>query len=365
MTHGIVAGEVILASESTMLNLCREHTKSCTRNHRARLHTRKAQESPSLGWKKCGCPIYASGTLKDGFLRKNTGYTTWEEAERQATQWEQAGTWSDPVPSTPTPTRAVESATPSQAEPAGGTGTAAGPNLTTIEDAVTAFIAKCERRGIQTSTYQKYKTFTNQFRTYCDGKGYVTTRQLKVGDGELFYATWQDGPRAAGRKLERFRRMVRFWKKQAWIEHDLGVFDIEPPIGANEPADQFPYTDDELDRFYTACDEIGERQWINQIGSHVWSGQDVKHFIILSIWTGLRISDLALFDVKESLKVSPDAADVFIKAKKNGKRLYTWVPDAVRDMLLERQAKYGDKIFQLGESDRLDTVTDLWRRKQS
>jgi acetyl/propionyl-CoA carboxylase alpha subunit len=30
------------------------------------LHTRKAEELPSRGWKKCGCPIYASGTLKDG-----------------------------------------------------------------------------------------------------------------------------------------------------------------------------------------------------------------------------------------------------------------------------------------------------------
>ena len=29
-----------------------------------------------MGWKKCGCPIYASGTLKDGFQRKKTGYTT-------------------------------------------------------------------------------------------------------------------------------------------------------------------------------------------------------------------------------------------------------------------------------------------------
>jgi integrase len=329
-----------------MLNLYREHTKSCTQKRRARQHSRKAEEAPSLGWKKCGCPIYASGTLKDGFQRKKTGYTTWAEAEAQATKWEQAGSWSGRVPS-------VAPITPAESDPGK---TSSG---TTIEEAVKAFLAKCERRGIQGPTYRKYKTFTKQFRTYCDGKGYLSPGQLQVGDGELFYATWNDGARAAGRKLERFRRMVKFWKKQGWIEQDLGVFDIDTPIGANEPADQFPYTDDELEMLYKACDRVGEVKWKNHLGTHSWHGRDVKDFMVLSIFTGLRISDVSTFDVSKRL----DGNDIFIRAMKNGKRLYTWVPDWVRDILVDRQKRFGAKIFKVGESDVLHTVTAGWRTK--
>jgi integrase len=159
--------------------------------------------------------------------------------------------------------------------------------------------------------------------------------------------------------LERFRKLVKFWQKQQWISHDLGVYDIQPPIGANEAAERFPFTDDELERFYRACDELGEVRWMNGFGTRSWSGQDVKDFIILSIYTGLRISDVGTFDVAERL----DGNDIFIRAKKNGKRLYTWVPDWVRDILLDRQRRLGSKIFQLGESERLETITDLWRRK--
>jgi integrase len=328
-----------------LLNLYREHTRNCTQKRRARLHSRKAEEAPSLGWKKCGCPIYASGTLKDGFQRKKTGYTTWAEAERQATQWQQAGSWSGPVPP-------VAPGTPT--EP--GLRQASG---TTIEEGLKAFLAKCERRGIQEPTYRKYKTFAKQFRAYCDGKGYISTGQLQVGDGELFYATWKDGARAAGRKLERFRRMVKFWKKQGWMEHDLGVFDIDTPIGANEPADQFPYTDDELEMFYKACDQVGEMKWNNHLGTHSWHGRDVKDFMVLSLFTGLRISDVSTFDVSKRL----NGNDIFIRAMKNGKRLYTWVPDWVRDILLDRQKRFGAKIFKVGESEVLHTVTAGWRTK--
>jgi len=140
-----------------MLNLYREHTKNCTRHYRARLHTRKAQESSSLGWKKCGCPVYASGTLKDGFQRKKTSYTTWAEAEAQATKWEQAGSWSGPVPP------AASSAPP---EPGPGKGSG-----TTIEEGVKAFLAKCERRAFRSLQTASTKRSPNSFELTVMEKG--------------------------------------------------------------------------------------------------------------------------------------------------------------------------------------------------
>lgn len=130
------------------LNLYREHTGTCSQKRRVRLHTRKAEESPRFGWRKCDCPIYASGTLGDGFKRRKTGSTTWPEAEAVVKEWEQAGAWAASL---------FGSVLKAELEPLNA------PSAKKIEDALNAFIARCEGRKIQDSTLRKYKTFAKQF----------------------------------------------------------------------------------------------------------------------------------------------------------------------------------------------------------
>src|SRR5437879_1287961 len=108
------------------LNLYREHNGGCSQKRAPRLHTRKAQESPRYGWKKCDCLIYASGTLADGFMRRNTGCWQWQEAEQTAAAWERAGRWSAP-----------NAAAKVEAEPRVDAGV-------TVEEATKAFLLKCE-----------------------------------------------------------------------------------------------------------------------------------------------------------------------------------------------------------------------------
>lgn len=332
------------------LNLYRLCGAACTQKRKPGTRTRKPQEAPSLGWKKCHCPIYASGTLNGLFNRKNTDKVTWDEAEQKADLWEKAGSWTLAL-TTPAPVPVVVPATASSKTE--------GFSPIEIEKGLAAYIAKCQLKSIKLPTLRKYKTLTKQFQAYANSRGYVLTSQLTENDAEAFYSTWKDKPRAAGKKLERFRRLVRYWMKKKWITHDLGLFDIEKPIGANEPADQNPFTDDEMHWLYEACRELEPVTWKNHYGSGAWDGDDVQDFILLSVYTGLRISDVALFDVKERMQGN----NIFIRAKKNNRRLFTWVPDWVRDRMLDRQAKYGPKIFMMSESTRLDTVTDLWRRK--
>lgn len=151
-----------------------------------RLHTRKAEEAPRFGWKKCDCPIYASGTLRDGFRRRRAGCTSWPEAEAVVKEWEAAGAWAA------SPFGAVLKAEPEQPNT---------PSLKSIEEALSAFIAKRKGRRIRDSTLRKYETFAKRFQAFCDRRGYVTTAQLTATDAELFYATWKDGPKSAGKKL--------------------------------------------------------------------------------------------------------------------------------------------------------------------
>jgi integrase len=332
-----------IANSTMTLNLYRKHSKKCSQNRPEKSHNRKAEEAKRLGWKKCDCPIYATGTLSDGFNRKNTKKTEWEEAEALAEAWVRVGVWSgSPVVAAPTEFQTSNS-------------------RTTVEHGVSTFLAKCAGRQIQPTTLRKIKTYAKQFTEFCAEKGYVNIDQLQFGDGDLFYGTWKDGPKAAGKKLGRFRKMVKLWMKSGWLTHDLGVSDIELPMGANEGADREPFTDDELEAIYKACDEIGTVVWENHTGKHSWCGEDLKDFIMLKVHTGLRISDAATFDAGKRLDAKPNS--VFLRAKKNGYRLYTWIPDPVLNRLQDRRKKYGNKIFQTGKSERLDTITDMWRRK--
>ena len=72
-----------------------------------------------------------------------------------------------------------------------------------------------------------------------------------------------------------------------------------------------PFSDDELKRMYEACETKYGRQeikWSRVIhGARVevqyarynskWSGQDLADFISVSVYTGLRISDVTTFHI--------------------------------------------------------------------
>ena len=123
-------------------------------------------------------------------------------------------------------------------------------------------------------------------------------------------------------------------------------------------ANKVPFTDEQLAELIEACDQIDARRWGNRHGSGEWTGQDLKDFIWLSVYTGLRISDVVLFDMDRV-----HGNEVFLRAKKNGGDVFTYIPEWLRDRLLERAKKYGNRPFMIGGTRLLDTVIDTWRQR--
>ena len=105
------------------LNLYRRHGSHCAGGRD--LHDRTYEpDELRRGWRKCACPIYASGTLDERFRRKNTEAVAWPEAKAIAAEWERAGSWGE------TGFKPVASGLP---EPAEGI-----PQRTTIAEALSA-----------------------------------------------------------------------------------------------------------------------------------------------------------------------------------------------------------------------------------
>jgi integrase len=323
------------------LKLYRRHRTECESGHPEDTRSGEFEEG-RRGWKKCACLIHVSGTLGGKFNRKQTGKSNWDEAKALVATWETADAWHGKPVVQPTPEPQAETQ----------------PKRITIADAVKVFLSNREGARIAPATLRKYRTFTKQLTAFADSSGYVMLDQFTSGDIDVFYCGWNLGARAKGKRLGTLRAFFRFCMNRKWLAENPISTDIKPPIGANRVANKAPYTDDELQRIIDACDRLGEVAWTNGRESGVWTGDDVKDFIWVMVYTGLRISDVGLFNMNR-LKGN----EVFLRAKKNGGEVFAYIPDWLRDRLNTRARRCGTRPFVVGHSDRLETVTDMWRRK--
>src|SRR5579871_5345428 len=74
------------------LNLYRRHRAECEGGHPEESRSGEFEER-SKKWKRCGCVIFAAGTLDGQFRRRQTGKTSWDHAKEVAAAWEAAGRW--------------------------------------------------------------------------------------------------------------------------------------------------------------------------------------------------------------------------------------------------------------------------------
>ncbi len=325
------------------LHLYRRHRRGCKGGHPEE-HLSSEFDERKKGWRRCECPIFTSGTLGKRYRRQSTGEWDWELARRVVAALEQSRQWD----------AATTSAVPESSVPAASSPQA---SRTTIDEASKAFLARCENRAVADATLRKYKTFAKQLLAFSEARGHVHVDQLSVTEMDLFYASWKDGPRSKAKKLDRLKAFVRFCRKRRWLADDI-TEDLRAPQGSSLPAAKAPFTDDELARIYAACDQFGGPVPPGP-GYRPWGGEDAKDFIMLSVYTGLRISDVATFNISERLSGN----DVFLRMHKTKKQLYTWIPDWLVLRLRDREKRKGAFIFRDGESSLLRTVTEQWRRK--
>lgn len=207
------------------------------------------------------------------------------------------------------------------------------------------------------ATLRKYKTFIKQLSAYCGSRGVIYIDQLTIDDMDRFFASWKDGPQAKARKLDRLRAFTKFCLRRKWIADNIAD-DLQSPQGSSESANKSPFTDDELTSIYSACDTFGP-PISGGPGSRSWGGEDARDFVMLAVYTGLRISDICLFDITKRLHGN----DVFLRMHKTKKELFTWIPDWLVARLRAREESHGPHIFLVGKSMNVRTVTEQWRRR--
>jgi hypothetical protein len=249
------------------LRLYRRHSLGCKAGHPVDFRSGKFEES-RRGWKRCACPIVASGTLHGVFSRKNTGHYEWEQAEAAAAALEATSSWDgSPVNAAPPP------------EPA------APPQRTTVADAILVYLANREAANLAPASLRKYGVFARKIQAFANDRGYVLLDQFTKADIDIFYSTSKLGIRSKAKLLETLRTFFRFCCNRDLLAKSPVSSDLKPPIGANRMANKLPFTDEQLDDIIKACDHLEDQKWGNRHGSGLWTGEDVKDFIWLMSYT--------------------------------------------------------------------------------
>ena len=71
------------------LNLYRRHGSTFA-GKQALLEMSYESDESRRSWRKCLCPIYASGTIGGKFKRKNTEQVEWSHAKAVAAEWDKS-----------------------------------------------------------------------------------------------------------------------------------------------------------------------------------------------------------------------------------------------------------------------------------
>jgi integrase len=336
------------------LNLYRRHGSNCIGGRPLHAMTYESDET-RRGWKNCFCPIYASGTVQGSFKRKNTERTAWTDAKAASVVWE-TSSWSGEVPAPVLPVPATVA-----------------PAKATIDRATQAFLA--EHAGISSSnTQKKYRLILKKLTAYSETKGYVLIEQWGPIDVREFRISWGVSPLTATKNMTVVKSFFEFVVHNEWITRNPARL-VKEVRGRGDGSDKerIPFSDDELKRMFEACETKYGKQEVKwsrivhhkpALGDYVrynykWTGQDLADFISVSVYTGLRISDVCTFHISR-LK---DSGECHVRTTKTGKKVYTWLPTWLQERLRQRAEKQGPLLFGEHTTKDSNVVTDVWRRK--
>ncbi len=143
-----------------MLTLYRRHKPTCP-------HFAEGRH-----YHHCKCRIWVDGILGGKEIRQSLGLRDWTRANKKVQEWE------------------AEEQITERVAPA------------SLVDAWKSLLADLVARKLSDSTIRKYKLLERQMKAFAESVGLLFLPEFDLDTLSKFRATWKDGPRTAGKKLE-------------------------------------------------------------------------------------------------------------------------------------------------------------------
>jgi integrase/recombinase XerD len=293
-----------------MLTTYRRHKRTCHNFGKTR---REAQ-------RKCTCKFWAQGVLGGREVRVSLDTRDSKKASEKVHEWEAKE-------------RIVDRGA-----------------AVTLAEAWTSMLADLEARKLSHQTIRKYKLLERQMKAYGEERGLSMLAQFDLDVLSKFRATWKDGPRTAGKKLERLRAFFRFAHERQWVENNPATR-IKLPKVSIRPT--MPLTHDEMVKILTACDGLLATTPVEgRLNAH-----RLKTLVLLMRYTGMRVSDAATLTTDRL-----DGKRLFLYTQKTGVPVYTVLPDSVLRALEATPRVTDTGYFWSGQGKR-ETVVCHWQMR--
>lgn len=278
---------------------------------RLKLYRRHIDACPHKGkgiaFDRCKCPIWIRGTWAGEPIRKSLDVDSWAKAEELKQQIE-AGK------------------RPEQ------------PKITSVKDAIAAYVSDCESRQLSRRTIGKYRTLTTRFEDWSALHHLRELRDWSQEQADAFRASWKGSGITLSKTLELARVMCRFWHDRGWVERNWFKA-IKPPKIKDNP--RLPFADEEVQKILSKAKDDRELA-----------------FLLTLRHTGLRIGDASLLRTSHFSE-----GRIYIPATQKAKTPVSVVIPPNLVSLLKALPAPGGYFFLRGESLHPHSTSDAWRKR--
>ncbi len=339
------------------LNLYRRHSR-CKSKYPDQSFTTQAEERKArkAGREVCDCAIHISGVLATKFDRKSTKQTDWDQAYAVGERWEAHGSWEGLPPRLALEPTVIPHSGPSE-----------------IETAAAAFLARYDNGESRPNTHKKYKEVIGKVRAWARDRGLTRLAQFTKLEAEGMRASWKVGPTTKTNQISTVKTFFKYCVGHAGLTtgNPMDNIDAGPNTVAkrtrNKKTQKYGFTDAEITLMCGTARTLYGKQLFDrgdiQLDAskmfRVWTGEDLIDFIKVSIYTGLRISDIVTFHAS---RLRPDGT-VFLRTIKNEEDVCLPLPTEIKLIIARRAIDVGPYIFGTHTTEDLNVITDLWRRK--
>jgi hypothetical protein len=198
------------------------------------------------------------------------------------------------------------------------------PVVTTIEDAVSAYLADEKSCNLSKETTKQSKTlFEKQLLPWAKHRGLIRVHDLTVPELVIFRSTWGNNGLTTNRKLSRLAGFFSFCIQNGWL-NDNPALKIKRATVASIPTGWFP--NPEFQRIVDAT--YAYRDW--QGGHDFYARADrIRALILLMRWSGLAIQDAVTLE-RDRLS---EGDKLFLDRVETGVPVFVPVPPDVLAML--------------------------------
>jgi integrase/recombinase XerD len=206
-------------------------------------------------------------------------------------------------------------------------------------------------RGSLIETIRKYELLKSRMTAFAADKGLTLLADFDVDTLSRFRSTWKDGPRTAGKTLERLRSFFRFAHDRNWTESNPATR-LKLPRVPLRPT--MPLTRADTLKLLAACE--ASLQKTKQPAANV-NALRLKTLVLLMRYSGMRISDAVTLTTDRL-----DGNRLFLYTQKTGVPVHTVLPESVLSALQTMPRVTAKNYFWSGQSKRR-SITGLWEKR--